>query len=142
MLKTEAEHDSMSGRVHDFFFKSGTGFKYLSRRNVFGNGHHSENVDGHSRYMAEQPRIMFSYNNMFGFRRNLPKFRTEPPSTFSVDPTYFNHLLKTYGAHYTEEELFEHFKNTYMIGYPFHDNNYNTFHPSINNIKEKSKLRK
>ncbi len=120
----------MAGKVHDFFFKHGTGFRYLSKRNLFGNGHHTEMADGHQRYMAEQPRVMISYNNMNGYRRNIPKLRTEPPSTFSVDPTYYNHLLKTYGSHYSDEELLEHFKNTYMIGYPFYDNNYNNFHPS------------
>ena len=67
---------------------------------------------------------------MFGYRRNIPKLRTEPPSTFSVDPTYYNHLVKGYGNQYSEDELLEHFKNTYMIGYPFSDNNYNNFHPS------------
>lgn len=67
---------------------------------------------------------------MFGFRRNVPKLRTEPPSTFSVDPTYYTHLLNSYSNQYSEDEILEHFKNTFMIGYPFHDNNYNNFHPS------------
>lgn len=127
--KTEAEHESMAGKVHDDFFKSGAGYRYLSLRNQFGNGHHPETVDGHQRYQAEQPRVMISYNNMNGYRRNIPKLRTEPPSTFSVDPRWYERVRKTYKGAFNEAELLEHFKNTYMIGYPFHDNNYNHFHP-------------
>ena len=73
---------------------------------------------------------MFSYNNMYGYRRNIPKLRTEPPSTFSVDPRWFSRISKTYGEHFDEDELIEHFKHTYVIGYPFYDNNYNNYHPS------------
>ena len=140
----------MAGKVHDDFFKSGAGFRYLSLRNQFGNGilrkfiqlliqiiilnyvkgHHPETVDGHNRYMADQPRVMISYNNMNGYRRNIPKLRTEPPSTFSVDPRLYEGVRKTYKDSFSEAEILEHFKNTYMIGYPFHDNNYNHFHPS------------
>jgi hypothetical protein len=93
-------------------------------------GHHPETIEGHQRYMAEQPRVMISYNNMNGYRRNIPKLRCEPPSTFQVDPRWYERLRKTYKGAYTEDELLEHFKNSYMIGYPFHDNNYNHFHPS------------
>ena len=93
-------------------------------------GHHPETIEGHQRYMAEQPRVMISYNNMNGYRRNIPKLRCEPPSTFQVDPRWYERLRKTYKGAYTEDELLEHFKNSYMIGYPVHDNNYNHFHPS------------
>lgn len=82
--------------------------------------------------MGDSMRVMISYNNMYGYRRNIPKLRTEPPSTFTVDPRWYKRVVKHYGDHYTEEELLEHFKNTYVIGYPFYDNNYNNFHPSIN----------
>ena len=99
---------------------------------LFNLGHHPETVDGHSRYMGDNLRVMISYNNMYGYRRNIPKLRTEPPSTFTVDPRMYNRVAKNYGDHYTEEELLEHFKNTYVIGYPFYDNNYNNFHPSNN----------
>jgi len=126
----ENEHESMAGKVHDDFFKTGAGYRYLNLRNQFGNGHHPETVDGHQRYMAEQPRVMISYNNMNGYRRNIPKLRCEPPSTFSVDPRWYERVRKTYKNNFSEEELLEHFKNTYMIGYPFHDNNYNHFHPN------------
>ena len=67
---------------------------------------------------------------MHGYRRNIPKLRTEPPSTFSVDPRAFIRLQKSYPEHFNEAELLEHFKNTYMIGYPFANNDYNSFHPS------------
>lgn len=68
---------------------------------------------------------------MYGYRRNIPKLRCEPPSTFSTDPRWFKSLSKYYGKHMDDEELLEHFKNTYVIGYPFYDNNYNSFHPSM-----------
>lgn len=123
--------ESIAGKTHDKFFTEGAGFKYLDKRNVNGNGHHPETIDGHSRYMGDNMRVMISYNNMYGYRRNVPKLRTEPPSTFAVDPRWYSRVVKHYGNHYTEEELLEHFKNTYVIGYPFYDNNYNNFHPSV-----------
>lgn len=122
--------ESIAGRMHDRFYREGPGAKYLEARNKNGNGHHAENVDGHNRYQGEQLRVMISYNNMFGYRRNIPKLRAEPPSTFSFDPRWYDRIKDTYSKHYTEEELMEHFKNTYVIGYPFFDNNYNHFHPS------------
>lgn len=127
--QSEIQHESIAGKTHDDFFKSGAGFRYLNLRNQFGNGHHPETVEGHQRYMAEQPRVMISYNNMNGYRRNIPKLRTEPPSTFSVDPRWYERVRKTFKDKYTEDEILEHFKNSHMIGYPFHDNNYNHFHP-------------
>lgn len=124
--------ESIAGRIHDRFYKEGPGAKYLEARNKNGNGNCAENVDGHSRYQGEQLRIMISYNNLFGYRRNIPKLRTEPPSTFSFDPRWYERIKKTYSQHYSEDELVEHFKNTFVIGYPFWDNNYNHFHPSKN----------
>jgi hypothetical protein len=122
--------ESIAGRVHDRFFSDGTGFKYLASRNKFGNGRHPETFEGHSRYMGENSRVMIGYNNMYGYRRNVPKLRTEPPSTFQPDPRWFERLKRIYGEHFSEDELVEHFKHTYLIGYPFYDNNYNNFHPS------------
>jgi hypothetical protein len=75
-------------------------------------------------------RVMIGYNNMYGYRRNVPKLRAELPSTFQVDPRWFERLKRTHGDHFSEDELVEHFKNTYWIGYPFYDNNFNNFHPS------------
>lgn len=126
----ENEHESTAGKVYDDFNNRGAGFKYLNLRNQFGNGRHPETVDGHQRYMAEQPRVMISYNNMNGYRRNIPKLRCEPPSTFSLDPRVYERVRKTYKGNMGEDEILEHFKNTYMIGFPFHDNNYNHFHPT------------
>ncbi|CAF0950313.1 unnamed protein product [Brachionus calyciflorus] len=123
--------ESIEGNTHDKFNKDGAGAKYLELRNKFGNGHHPENTDGHSRYQGEQLRVMISYNNMYGYRRNIPKLRTEPPSTFSFDPRWYDRIKRTYSQHYTEDELMEHFKHTYVIGYPFWDNNYNHFHPTV-----------
>jgi len=80
--------------------------------------------------MGEALRVMIGYNNMYGYRRNVPKLRMEPPSTFLPDPRWLDRIQNTYKKHYTEEEIIEHFKNTHLIGYPFHDNNYNSFHPS------------
>lgn len=76
-------------------------------------------------------RVMISYNNMYGYRRNVPKLRTEPPSTFNVDPRKLERVKRTYGDQMSDDELVEHFKNTYLIGYPFYDNNFNNFHPSM-----------
>lgn len=128
------EHESIAGKVHDRFFTSGVGYRYLQRRNQNGCGRHPETVDGHTRFMGEQTRVMFSYNNMYGYRRNIPKLRTEPPSTFSVDPRWFSRISKTYGEHFDEDELIDHFKHTYVIGYPFYDNNYNNYHPMVKYI--------
>lgn len=76
-------------------------------------------------------RVMIGYNNMYGYRRNIPKLRTEPPSTFNVDPRWLERLKRSHGEHMDEDELIEHFKHTYLIGYPFYDNNFNNFHPSM-----------
>lgn len=123
--------ESIAGRVHDRFFQDGAGFRYLVGRNKFGNGRHPETYEGHGRYMGENGmRVMIGYNNMYGYRRNVPKLRTEPPSTFNVDPRCFERLKRAQGDQLSEEELIEHFKHTYLIGYPFYDNNFNNFHPS------------
>lgn len=91
-------------------------------------GHHPEEYEGHRRYMGDNSRVMIGYSNMYGYRRNIPKLRHEPPSSFGFDPRWYERISKSYKRSYTEEELMEHYKHTYVIGYPFHDNNYNNFH--------------
>jgi hypothetical protein len=120
----------MAGKAHDNFFRTGAGYKYLEKRNQFGNGHDPEVFEGHKRYMGDSSRVMIGYSNMYGFRRNIPKLRREPPSSFTFDPRWYERIMKTYKKAYTDHELMEHYKNTYIIGYPFHDNNYNNFYPS------------
>jgi hypothetical protein len=127
----EDNHESIAGHIHDKFQSSGTGYRYLSKRNQNGNGHHPETVDGHRRFLNDEMRVMISYNNMYGFRRNIPKLRNKPTS-FTVNPHSYDRLVKSYGAQFdSPEELDEHFYNTYLIGYPFWNNNYNDFHPTV-----------
>lgn len=110
----------------------GAGFRYLTGRNNYGNGRHPETYEGHGRYLGpDGMRVMISYNNMFGYRRNVPKLRTEPPSTFNVNPRCLDRVKRTHGETMSDDELVEHFKQTYLIGYPFYDNNFNNFHPSM-----------
>jgi hypothetical protein len=122
--------ESIAGRPHDNFFKRGAGYKYLQKRNnKSGNGHHAETYEGHRRYMGDNNRVMISYNNMNGYRRNVPKLRSEI-SNFTYDPRWLERLMKSYKKGYDQDELIEHYKNTYIIGYPFWDNNYNNYHPT------------
>jgi hypothetical protein len=104
--------ESIAGKFNDKFHNEGAGFQYLKARNKFGNGHSKEVIEGHRRYMGENGKVMTSYNNMFGYRRNVPKLRCEPPSNFHIDPRFYEHIRKHYLPHFNnEDELFDHFRN-------------------------------
>lgn len=79
--------------------------------------------------MGEQLRTMFSYSNMYGYRRNVPRLRSTP-STFTADPKWGTRLNKTFKNHYSPQQISDHFRNSYIIGFPFHENDYKEFHPS------------
>ena len=112
MFKLE-NPESIAGKLNDKFHSEGVGAQYLEARNKFGNGHSREVIEGHRRYMGENCRVMTSYNNMFGYRRNVPKLRCEPPSQFHVDPRWYDQIRRHYLPQFNgdEDALFQHFRN-------------------------------
>ena len=123
--------ESILGKANDRFYSAGPGHLYLEARNKFaGNGHDAETVVGHRRYLSEMHTVPHSYNNMFGFRRNTPKLRAQPSTVNSDDKRLFKRLRRALGSQFTEEELDEHYKRMYVVGYPFDDSAYISYHPS------------
>jgi hypothetical protein len=122
-------HESIAGRTYDKFHIKGHGTKYLQLRNKnSSNGHHAEVYEGHQRYMRDKLCEMFSYNNNYGYRRNAPKLRHNP-STFTNDVRGSLRINQTFKKHYNSQEISEHMKNTFILGYPFYDEDYRKFHP-------------
>lgn len=74
---------SIDGPVMDYFFEKGAGARYLTRRNINGNGRSSFEMDGHSHFMDDIKPVL-GYNGPFGYRRTTPNLR-HMPSPFGVD---------------------------------------------------------
>ena len=122
-------HESIAGKTHDRFHSCGVGAKYIQDRNRFGCGHNPENFEGHRRFMGEKLTEIFSYNNMNGYRRNVPRLRSTP-STFMPDRKQMLRINKSFQNHYSQVEIRNHLQNTFVTGYPFNENDYKEFYPS------------
>jgi hypothetical protein len=160
-LQKFENHESIAGRLHDRFAECGKGHIYLDLRNknckshgpaAFlrkeedlncldsqlsnGNGYHSEIYEGHSRFQSTGLRNHFSYNNNYGYRRNIPSLRQQP-STFMTDMKWLVHLKNEFKNDYSPEQIQNHYEATYISGNPFYDidqngqTDYRDFHTSM-----------
>lgn len=83
-------------------------------------------------YRNDIAGYMFGYNNLTGFRRNIPKYQVEPPTMFAMDPKPLaKQVSKIDDIESLNEKSLDTFKSSSWIGYPFWQNDYREFYPSI-----------